>query len=118
MCSCDWDAVYPDFYTVNYRKARKPHRCSECGIQINPGEKYRYITGKWDGTIGSFHTCNPCVDAAAYMAEHSDCWCPNFGEMYQAIHDEITEHGEPVPLEYIKLREEMQTRIMIGRNHT
>lgn len=32
-----------------FRVARKPHRCTYCGERIEPGERYRYVTGTFEG---------------------------------------------------------------------
>ena len=54
-CSCDYDPA--DVYRSSTPRARKPHRCGECGGPIEPGEKYEYVFGVWDGWIGVFKTC-------------------------------------------------------------
>lgn len=61
--ACDYDGydnVMPEFYSRKIRRARKQHECSECGDKINPGERYEYVSGKWDGYFDVFHTCETC----------------------------------------------------------
>lgn len=50
------------------RTARKPHRCTECGDNIEPGERYEYFYGKFDGERFSYHTCVPCVEIRAFFS--------------------------------------------------
>lgn len=61
MCSCDFDAPSPEFYNETYHKAAKEHCCDECGDKIEVGERYQYISGKWDGDFMTFKTCEICA---------------------------------------------------------
>jgi hypothetical protein len=63
LCSCDVmfdDLPYPEFVRERHPVAAKEHRCCECGDMIRVGERYQYITGKWDGDFVSFKTCSVC----------------------------------------------------------
>lgn len=53
-----------EFADVSMRKARKPHKCSECGRRINPGEKYEHYWGKFDGEVSAIDTCAVCAEIA------------------------------------------------------
>ena len=66
-CYCDYDA--PEFHLTRERTARKQHKCCECGHVIEPGERYEHVTGKWDGHIGTFHTCLPCSELRDALAD-------------------------------------------------
>lgn len=70
-CFCDYDR--PAFYEATERTARKRHRCCECGYDIQPGEKYEYVSGKWDGQLGSFHTCEACADLRDSLSAGGGC---------------------------------------------
>jgi hypothetical protein len=60
MCSCDFDGepIYP--CTLSKRKARKPHKCEECGEPIKPGETYEHLKGLCDGYWVEWKTCTLC----------------------------------------------------------
>ena len=63
-CTCAIDndtGETGQMFTKHNRKARKKHRCHECGKAILPGEEYRYESGKWDDEISSFRTCLDCL---------------------------------------------------------
>lgn len=60
FCSCDYDYDPPEFFIFREKKARKVHRCCECGAEIQIGEQYERIAGKWDGEISVFKTCLTC----------------------------------------------------------
>jgi hypothetical protein len=50
----------PAVCTTVDRVARKVHVCSECGDDIQPGEKYEYVAGLWDGSWSVYKTCWTC----------------------------------------------------------
>jgi len=74
---CDYDGDPPDFYDQSWRKARIIHTCCECGRDIRPGERYEYVSGKWDGDIDVYKTCEQCVA----IAEEYFCDCRVHGEL-------------------------------------
>jgi len=49
------------FYAETTHKARKPHKCSECGNVIRPGEDYERTFGIWDRPE-TIKTCLPCAE--------------------------------------------------------
>jgi hypothetical protein len=52
-----------NFQTETTPTARKVHKCGECHGHIEPGQKYQLISGSWEGDMGSFKTCMPCLAA-------------------------------------------------------
>src|ERR1700679_2736602 len=69
-----------DFCDISYRKARKPHKCCECGKVINPGEKYEHYWGKFDGDTAAIDTCIICAEIAdAFYCDgrifNGELWC-------------------------------------------
>lgn len=84
MCSLDYDP--PTMYVRKTVKARKPHRCCECGRAIEPGEQYQRVVGVWDGTFDKHTTCGQCVSAADLLMKH----CHGF--MHCGIYEDIAEH--------------------------
>ena len=87
------DCESPEVFEQVIRKARKQHRCCECGGAITPGDYYQYAHGIWaDGPAG-FKTCIPCARlrrdietegrrkdcywepiALGYLGEYIDCY--------------------------------------------
>lgn len=62
-CSCEWsEGEQPEWCHARFCKARKEHRCCECGETIRKGERFEYTSGKWDGEIQAFKTCAYCAD--------------------------------------------------------
>lgn len=76
---CDCDCYPPEFLTVVYRVAKKPHRCGECLRKIQPGERYQVASGKWDGDFDFHKTCPDCVEFI--QKAQIDCYC--FGQLFE-----------------------------------
>lgn len=51
----------PEFFFKKIQKARKIHKCFECGYEIQHGEEYERVFGKWCGDIEVFKTCKDCL---------------------------------------------------------
>lgn len=54
------DAEAPTVYREDDVKARKQHKCCECGGIIQIGEIYHLHSGLWDGEWGHFKVCLDC----------------------------------------------------------
>ena len=86
MCSIDGDP--PSFYREERRKARKVHTCEECGRQIEAGERYRFVSGMWNGHVGEHKACAHCDAAQRLLVKHCD------GYMLGCLREELAEHIE------------------------
>lgn len=78
-CYCDYDAA-PEFFSEKFVVAKKEHKCCECGKTIAVGAEYEYVSGKWDGSFGSFKSCIKCSDLRIALAEVS---CPYYGGLFE-----------------------------------
>ena len=70
----------PEFYREGIVKARKIHRCCECGDQISAGVKYHRFSGKWEGRVDVYTTCLPCSEIRASLC----CGGWTFGALWEA----------------------------------
>ena len=62
MCDCSIESGDEcQFYQVTHPKARKLHRCVECGEIIQSGQKYERMVMIWDGIWDHFNTCLVCA---------------------------------------------------------
>jgi hypothetical protein len=52
--------MQPDFFQKEFRKARKQHKCCECGEKILVGEKYMRNFGIYDGDASNYKVCGVC----------------------------------------------------------
>ena len=61
-CEVDYDGDPNEFYSESLVRARKAHKCCECGRSIAPGETYERVSGKWGGAIDTYKTCPHCLE--------------------------------------------------------
>lgn len=85
MCAIEdcesWEVV-----TVESRRARREHVCTECRRIIRAGETYRYVGGLTYGGWSSDKTCQHCEAMAGFM--HVMC----NGYPIGRLHEELVEH--------------------------
>ena len=67
------DAERPSVFSCDHPKARKEHKCCECGRIINTGEKYEKIKGIWDGKALRYKTCLPCASLRDDLTREAYC---------------------------------------------
>ena len=75
----------PSAFKTETRRARKPHKCCECGTSISVGDRYQYSSGIWDGKPSDYKQCINCheiMDAAARSEEFAEDG-PSFGWLYE-----------------------------------
>lgn len=85
-CCCITDADYaegPELYEEKIITARKQHKCCECSGVIEPGKKYHYVRGLWEGSFETFKTCMPCKT----IRDEYCCWGFIFGELSETIYE-------------------------------
>lgn len=72
------DGFDSPIYDVKERRARKAHRCYECGATIQPGDRYEYASGLCEGSWWDSHTCMACADIATALScgyrTHGSLW--------------------------------------------
>lgn len=71
MCYCD----EPELFSVQYRKSRKEHKCSECNKKILKGQEYWNFSGKWNGEFGVYKYCITCEQLRRRLIEEEDIDC-------------------------------------------
>jgi hypothetical protein len=76
-----------------WQKARKAHRCGECGRVISAGEQYRIFRGASDGSAFTHKTCAHCQVACDWLKRECDGY--TFGYALEDIADhETSEYPE------------------------
>lgn len=101
-CFCDYDA--PAFYHMEIRRARKPHKCWECGGPILAGEHYEHVRGKWDNMVDTFNTCVRCRDLWTWTKNNVPCLCWAHGNRIDDCKEAIEEAAYRAPAETKGLR--------------
>lgn len=86
-CFCDYDP--PSVYSRSTPKAKKAHRCEECGSPILPGDTYEYVWGIWEGYPGSFKTCSHCVGMRTWVKNNIPCFCWAHGNLIEDCRNAI-----------------------------
>lgn len=90
MCMTDYDP--PTMHSARIRTARKAHKCGECSRQIEPGEKYQYVSGVWDGDFDTKKTCRHCLVGQELLIRE----CRGF--IYGGIQEDLQDHvSEALP---------------------
>ncbi len=86
-CACiciDNNDDYPEIHSEKRQKARKEHKCCECGRVIEKGETYECASGKWEGDFRVYKTCEECLDI------RSTFFCGGF--TYTCVHEYLWNH--------------------------
>jgi len=81
-CLCDSDLEPPSALSKSYPKARKPHRCYECGATIPVGIKYQRVWGIWNHEMSVFRTCLPC-------SRIRDAYCMDYGVLRTQVQEAL-----------------------------
>ena len=85
----DSDAIMPSCMTEAFPKARKQHKCCECGRFIQPGETYQRLSGIWDHEPARFKTCAECRDLRARFMHFIEYeYYPPFGELFECMKED------------------------------
>ena len=82
----------PECYGYENRKARKQHTCCECLGTIQPGERYHYHHGVWDGEAMSYKVCADCEALRADLdrdTPHDEC------TPFEGLVDSVMGSGNP-----------------------
>jgi len=66
------------------RKARKSHKCIECGSAIVPKERYWVTSGIFDGDPFRRKTCQDCQEVIEYLLA-----CPGFDCLEEDLFTEL-----------------------------
>jgi len=80
-CCCVYVDNTNEFHRREIRRARKCHKCCECGGQINIGEEYEYVAAKSEDGFWDVKTCLLCASIRDDL-----CTCGYYyGELRETI---------------------------------
>lgn len=74
----------PIFCNETRPRARKRHRCCECGKAIAEGEQYVRLDGFWSGDFRTYKLCMECNGMRDFLQAHLDCEC-YLGGLYDCM---------------------------------
>lgn len=109
-CFCDYDR--PSFYRSSINRARKAHKCYECGSDIFPGEQYEYVSGRWE-YFDTFKTCADCVDIRTWTKNNVPCLCWAHGNLLEDCREAVNEAADRAPQETVGLRFGLLRRLLL-----
>jgi len=67
------------------RRARKEHRCDECGSPIPEGREYNAMAIAFEGSVENVKMCLYCSAAAIELSEAGECY--ESGWTRDSLHD-------------------------------
>jgi hypothetical protein len=87
----------PKVFESSRVKARREHKCCECGTAIATGDIYERDSGLWDDGYETFKTCIACADLRQEIFARSDedCW------MYGYLRDDVDCPQSPLAKEFV-----------------
>jgi len=73
-CYCEPNEGEPcDLWQESWRKARKQHKCCECGETIQPGQRYQYIFIIFEGDPDYKKRCEFCAnEVTRFLQDNPD----------------------------------------------
>jgi len=93
-CGCEWDGDAPELFDERCVRARKEHRCCDCGTLIRPGERYTLVSGKWDGEFETFAICQSCDD----LRSRCDLACTSYGDLADGVYWRLEDNPQDMEL--------------------
>ena len=84
------------FWREKKVKARKEHRCEECGSKIHVGEEHGFATGCYDGRFDCWRRCAACL-ILAEMAGTIAGACALWGGLDYQIEELNWGRDKPLP---------------------
>ena len=82
--SHDWDGS-TEFHSSRTVKARKPHKCCECGRAIGVGELHEYVSAKCEGSFFTERTCAECEEIRTAFV----CGSWVYGELWESMREQM-----------------------------
>ena len=89
-CICVEPDEVSTILSSGVRKARREHRCCECGCRIQPGESYQVENTVFEGNLSVHKTCSICFRIRRSLFDCGWYW----GQMWSEIHEAYCEEGE------------------------
>ena len=112
MTICGMPYEEGDDYSTIWRerlvKARKEHKCCECGGKIQPGEQYGYAEALYDGEWTTWKRCPSCLvlaELAGTLAGECALWGllrEQVSELNRGAYEVMPKRDLPTPEEHRK----------------
>lgn len=73
----------PSMFNETFPRARKDHKCCECGATISAGEVYQRVVGVWYNDFSWFKICSSCQDIRLWLHNQDVLAC--FGDLHETL---------------------------------
>jgi hypothetical protein len=107
MCSCE-DGEPVDVWVHEVRKARKQHRCTDCGGVIAVGVMHNYYRMLYDGIWSTDRRCSACDEKAEAFTIAEGCHAP-IGALYETLRECASEDPDFIR-NYLHARREVRAK--------
>jgi hypothetical protein len=119
-CDCDYDGDTPDFIRIRMiKRARKPHKCYECGGIIFVGESYERIDALFEGSMHDHSECTTCLEIRQWASISVPCFCAyEWGSLLERVMEMVSDVAPMVDgfiLEWDERRYQLALRKMQSR---
>ena len=114
MCMVEGADCSQIFNSESWHRARKAHRCCECGREIVVGERYRYCAIKdyeYSG-VDSYHTCAGCAVVEDWLRAECRGWL--FGGVDEDLAGHLTYGPWSADEERQTFRVTRPARLLVG----
>jgi len=103
------------YYTEESRIARKNRKCSECGEEIFPGNRYLHFRGILQRKWYVYDTCSKCKEdwemAIDFEWTEGTIYGGLMDVIEEAIHEELVEKNDPLIQRWTPLIEKKQKEL-------
>ncbi len=79
----EYDGDHASVFNSHEPKARKPHKCFECGASIPIGALYERVSGKWEDKWATYRFCLPCSEIGKEFSDHGR----SFGYLWEGMNE-------------------------------
>jgi ssDNA-binding Zn-finger/Zn-ribbon topoisomerase 1 len=93
VCLNGFEGEQAEFYSITTPKARKEHKCEECGRTIPMGTVYQKVAGRFDGDFYSQDTCMDCEEIRRAFTCPESTECTNgllWEDIYEVVFPRLT----------------------------
>jgi hypothetical protein len=96
-----YDGDCAKFSDTRYVKARKPHKCCECGGTIVVGTVHQCVVGKWETSIDTYRTCPICDEIRGAFC----CNGWTYGSLWEDVNEQLLPYMTTACLNELKTAE-------------
>ena len=97
MSACYCEGEPAEVYVKTAHRARRVHRCSECGRAIERGEVYERVFAVWEGDPETLPMCFHCLSMIEFVTASIPCFCWLHHSLHEDVQNAIEEYAHEAP---------------------